>query len=366
MTYALGWKTEHEAFLAADTVITTRGDSVALNREQTSFGEKHHKDARHKAEESYLKLFLKSNVGVSFAGDVRLARDMIKTFYEEIEGKGSTPLDALKWSVSTHCPSPLPVDESVVLIVAFYTDGHPRLLSFNSQNDHKIREDEVLVQAGSMPKNYKEFTEFALTGIVPNTHGKPNHHLASMLGIFQAYSIFDSLLASSGVGGAFSGLYIGASGGSWQPDILYLLPDKLVSTLFRNDCFLIPSPTIGASACFMSYIPPKPMSEIEKQTQEAVEEAKGVMKEAKFDFAVVVDKEGETLTLLDMQKNREHEYLRLSWFERDEGKGIRVSQLPQLEEIIKKKTLFKNIPYMKPTYDTYTAEEVIIEEVNHN
>ena len=44
MTYVLGWKTENEVFLAADTALTTTVASPTLDMERSSFGEDHYVD----------------------------------------------------------------------------------------------------------------------------------------------------------------------------------------------------------------------------------------------------------------------------------------------------------------------------------
>src|SRR3989344_4599462 len=191
MTYALGWRTERAVFLAADSALTTCENIDAPDRPRSSFGEAHFQDSSRRVEERMPKLLLRKNIGVTFAGNVQLAVQIIQTFHAEID-KGSSPRDALQWAVGIH--NPQPTDRTATIVIGYHANQHPHLLTFNSQGDHTIREDEVLVQAGSLHPDYKAFTEFSLAHILPGTVFEPERHLASMLGIFQTYSVFDQLM----------------------------------------------------------------------------------------------------------------------------------------------------------------------------
>lgn len=361
MTYALGWRTEKAVFLAADSAVTTFGSDDAPDMPRSSFGESHYQDSSRKVEERMPKLLLRKNIGVTFAGNVQLAVQIIQTFHAEID-KGSVPKIALKWAVGMHHPKP--TDKTVTIIVGYYSDQHPHLLTFNSQDDHSVREDEVLVQAGSLPKNHRDFTEFSLAHILPGTVFEPDRHLASMLGIFQMYSVFDELM-DHGVGGAFSGLFIDEAGGRWQPDILFILPDKMISTCYREDCLLVGSPTIGESRCLIAYLPPKAKAEILKQAEKAIEQGKKVQKEAVYDFVVLPNGEKKTLTLIQMQKNPKHAFLWLQPFSKDGRTGTSIARFPELQAIQEEPVFFKNIPYMPPTMDSIPEDKIIHSHVNH-
>ncbi|UPA22830.1 hypothetical protein K8942_01290 [Candidatus Peribacteria bacterium] len=362
MTYALGWKTESEVFLAADTAITTRGDNVQdLDRPKSSFGQQHIKEEKRKVEERDVKLHLKNNVGITFAGDVSLAREIVKAFYDELD-KGKSPTDALNWAINLHAPTPS--DRKVKIIVGYYEKGHPCLVTFNSKDDHVVRNNEVLVQIGSIPQAHRNFTEISLSHILPDTVHQPKLQLASMLGIFQIYGVFDDLM-NHGVGGAVGGLYIDETGGRWQPDLLFLFEDKLVSTCFREDCFAVSSPTIAESRCFLGYIPPKSEEEIRQQTSSAVEQAKALRKEGKFDYVVVIG-EKPGVTLVDMAKNQKHAFLWIEPFEKEGRTGTRIARFPELEAIVNNdKAFFKNVAYMEPTIQKIPEDKIIKSKIGY-
>jgi hypothetical protein len=355
MTYALGWKTENEVFLSADTAITTYSDDPELEFDVTSFGENHVADSEKKVEERLVKLFLKDGIGLTFAGNVRLAFKIAETFYKEIES-GSTPKEALQWSINLH--NPRPTDKVVKIIIAYYQGGHPYLLSFNSQDDHKIREDEVLIQVGSMPKAFIESTKKWISTATLNTQHKPALHLTAMLGVFQMYSIFGNLI-TTGVGGAFAGLYIDEHGGNWQPDIMFIMHRQgLVSTCFRNGCLVVNSPMLGTYRCFISCFPSGSLEVIKTQASEGLRRGVEVQREAKFDFVIIVDMKGMTLTLVEMQKNRKHELLWLKPYENAEGKGTEIATFPELLKVIEGKSQIKNIPYSSPKIKEIPKEKI--------
>lgn len=360
MTYALGWRTEKAVFLAADSALTTRGSTDAPDRLRSSFGEAHYQDSSRRVEERMPKLLLRKNIGVTFAGNVQLAVQIIQTFHAEID-KGSSPRDALQWAVGIN--NPQPIDRTVTIVVGYYANQHPHLLTFNSQDDHAIREDEVLVQAGSLHPDYKAFTEFSLAHILPGTVFEPERHLASMLGIFQTYSVFDQLM-DQGVGGAFSGLLVDERGGRWQPDILFALGDKLISTCFREDCLLVGSPTIGESRCLIAYLPPKSNTELQRQASKAVEQGKKVQSEAQFDFVVMPNSEKKTLTLIEMQKKPKHAFLWLQPFTKNGRTGTSVAHFPELQDIQEREVFFNYIPYMAPVMETIPEDKIIHSHVN--
>ncbi|PIR48143.1 hypothetical protein COU80_05970 [Candidatus Peregrinibacteria bacterium CG10_big_fil_rev_8_21_14_0_10_55_24] len=365
MTYALGWKTENEVYLAADSAITLKNSQETPGRAKSSFGEGHLRGSEKFVEERMQKLLLRNGIGVAFAGNVQLAITTISTFFEEIE-KSVSPIEALKWAIGMHNPES--TDKKITILIGYHDGNHPHLLTFNSQDDRQFRTDEILVQAGSMPEPYKKFTGSSLSKILPETIYDPRRHIASMLGIFQTYGIVDDLI-THGVGGAFSGLWIGKSGGNWQPDIMFVLDDKMVSTCIRENCLLVNSPTIGESRCLITNIPPRAHQEVVAKALQVAKDAKLLHREAKFDFVVIINKQNMTVTLLEMRKNNKHGLLLLEPFTAASGRtGIAYAVTPKLFEIINLDVFFKNIPYMEPTIDNIQdipADRILKSVIDH-
>ena len=209
MTYVLGWKSNSEAFLTADSALTTLSDSPKLNFLKSSFGQEHVLETKRKVEERSSKLFLRENIGVAMAGRYDLAIQIISAFYGKI-GEGLSPRDALGWAVFLN--SSFPRDATVQLAVAYF-DGHPKLLSFNSQGDRKIRDDEEVIHLGSAPQGYKAINKGWLEDISPRTKNQPGIQLSSVLGVLQSHGVLNPTLRA-GIGGAVWVLYISENVGS--------------------------------------------------------------------------------------------------------------------------------------------------------
>lgn len=329
MTYVIAWKSKSEVFLTADSALTTRSPSLELTLSQSSFGQEHLLDTERKVEERALKLFLKEKIGIGLAGRYDLAIKAINAFYEKIQ-EGLSPIDALKWAV--FLIQPFPQDTTIQLAVGYYDDG-PRLISFNSQGDCQIRDDEEIVHLGSAPPGYKRINEEWVKDIIRKID-QPKAQIASMLGVLQSHGMLNPTL-QAGIGGAFAGLYIGESGGNWQPDILFVEDDKLASVSIINDCLVVNSPTIGQSRCFLTYLPPRSLESLKDQTTKAIEEAKRVMNSAEYDYLIFISTKYKSITLIEMNKHKQHELVWLEPFIQPDGhSGTKISIFPQLRRLI--------------------------------
>lgn len=332
MTYILGWKSNSEVFLTADSALTTRSDSPKLDLLKSSFGQEHVLETDRKVEERSSKLFLKENIGVAMAGRYDLAIQITSAFYGKIE-EGLSPRDALGWAVFLN--SPFPKDATAQLAVAYF-DSHPKLLSFNSQGDYKIRNDEKIIHLGSAPPKYKVANEAWLADILPRTKNQPGMQISSVIGVLQSHGVLNPTL-QAGIGGAFCGLYIGEAGGSWQPDILFIEEDKLVSTCVRNNCLVVSSPIIGESRCFLTYLPPRSVESLKEQTAKAIEEGRQVQNSCKYDYAFLINTKVRTLTLIQMDKNLRHDLLWLEPYSEGGRSGTKIIIFPYLRKILDRK-----------------------------
>src|SRR5262249_6698333 len=97
MTYCAGWKYEDSVFLIADTVATKPSRPSTSH---SSFGELHAEVRGEHVEESLLKLVpISPGTTVAFAGDVRLAREVIEFLKDNY--KDTIPIERLFSSVTT-------------------------------------------------------------------------------------------------------------------------------------------------------------------------------------------------------------------------------------------------------------------------
>ncbi len=351
MTYALAWKSKKEVFLAADTAITSSSDvPLNLELEMSSFGQTHFIDESHKkkVEERATKLFLKNNIGITFAGNYELAIEVVSTFYKKISS-GVGINDALKDALFLHSVDSV---DKLQLIIGYY-EGNPKLLSFNADYDLKIKEEFGVVQIGAPLKDHRQLTESWIKDFVSESN--PNLQLVDVLSILQSYNLFSPQM-SRGIGGAFCGLYVGNNCQSWQPDILYadygIDDGKIIGTCFRHDCFAINSPTIGASRCFTTQTSDVSVSFMEQQAQKAVEKSKRLQRDLEFQYVVIVNVELLSITIIEMNRHSKHEFIWLQRVTDELRQGVKIIFFNEILPVIKRSTSgVVIIPYKKPRVD---------------
>ena len=370
MTYALAWKSNSAVYMAADTAITTEGEAVELDLPLSSFGQRHFlgDEGRKKVEERVVKLFLRNNISVAFAGRYDLALYIIRSFYKKVD-EGSSPMDALKDAIFLN--SPFPRGETVQLAVGYY-DSAPEIISFNKAYDLQICGDETLVQMGNPLNFHKKLSAGWIKDAIVNNTLKPDAHLSALLGIFQSYNLFSPQM-ERGIGGAFCGLYIEKSGGSWQPDILFIERggngDKLVSTCFRNDCLIINSPTIGQSRCLLSYLPPQSLNFLRGQTAKASAKGKKLRDAAEFQYLVILEIGKVHVTVIEMDRNRKHD---LIWVESIRGSGGRMTGtklflFPKLRRLLSRiEPGLVTVGYIPPSVKKIPEDRIIRKEIDNN
>lgn len=349
MTYALGWKSDSEVFLAADTALTSPIDAMGFHTVESSFGQEHvlNDQEEERVEERVVKLFLRNNIGITFAGSYALAIRVAASFYEKIEQE-ENPREALNWALFAN---PIPKGKDLQLVVAFH-DGAPRLISFNVQHDGQIREDEQLVQIGNPLARHRQLTETWINDVILTAAGEPALNLSALLGILQSYNLFSPQM-ERGIGGAFCGLYIDQSGGKWQPDILFVeyggAREKNVSTCFRHDCLVINSPTIGQSRCLCSFVPPQTQAYMYGQALKAVVKGKRLHRNEEYEYVVFLSVEHMTVTLIEMARHTKHALIWLKHIKDGAREGTQMSFFPGLREIASRtETGLTIIPYVEP------------------
>ncbi len=334
MTYALAWKSDSEVFLAADTALTSPPDPLNFHVVESSFGQAHvlneQEDAR--VEERVVKLFLRKNIGITFAGSYGLAIRVATSFYERID-QGDIPREALNWALFAN---PFPQGRTLQMVVAYH-DGTPRLIAFNANHDSQISENEEIVQIGNPLPIHRQLTETWIRDVLSKIPDKPEWALSALLGIFQSYNLFSPQM-ERGIGGAFCGLLIDGNGGRWQPDILFIeyggATEKHVSTCFRHDCLVINSPTIGRSRCMCSFLPPQTQAFMYEQAQKAVAKGKRLNRNEEYEYIVFLGVESVTVTLIEMRRNTKHALVWLKHFKGEGGEGTQLHIFPALREII--------------------------------
>lgn len=246
MTYCIGWKTTSAAFLVADSAVTSKAPPLF---EKSSFGELHARDVRRgpldpkmNVEEALLKVFRIGPAIVTACGPFDSAVEVLRRLRHELETTESI-CDALGRATAAHPQE----GGRVQLLLAFFAEGEPRLVSFNKDWDQAVCEEDSIVQLGSASEGYRIRTEEAIreyaepaayptvvsqhfdqsvfvTSAVPQFLSS-RAFLALVIAQAQSYGVHEIVLEDR-FGGAFSGAYVDRAGVHWQPDILYAFHDR--------------------------------------------------------------------------------------------------------------------------------------------
>ncbi len=351
MTYPLAWKTKESVFLAADTAITTISEEkLNLGIKESSFGQENFLDEEEgrMVEERVVKLFLRKNIGITFAGNYILALKVTTIFYKKIN-EGCEIREALNEALFLN---PIPNNKSLEFIVGYY-ENKPKLLYFNSKIGSTIKEGEGIIQIGNPLEVHKKLTEEWVND-TSNSQAKPEVQLVAILGVLQSYNLFSPQM-ERGIGGAFCGLRISKDGGFWQPDILYMdyavSQGKLVSTGFRHDSLVINSPNIGRSRCLASYTFDMTQDRVYEQTKKAVEKGRKFHMNSQFEYIIMVHVQNVALTIVEMQRKNKHEFIWIESIKDDQEQGTKITLFPEMRAIAnrpKEKEGLIIIPYRKP------------------
>jgi hypothetical protein len=166
MTYILGWKFGHYAYVVADTALTlirpTRHDSERVVADRTtSFGELNVCETQRVVSEGVLKLINMDQLAVAFCGDIPAAQSVVEALAFGLQ-QGVPPRKALEQALLSN--GPFGSNKQINLIVSIPASPEPVLLAFNIDGDQRVHEipDETLVQFGSMPPSYKSLTAYLL------------------------------------------------------------------------------------------------------------------------------------------------------------------------------------------------------------
>lgn len=337
MTYVIGWKSQNAVFLAADTALTSPPDRRTAHVTMSSFGQSHvaHNESEGLiVEERVLKLFLRRDIGLAFAGSYLLALRLAATFYESIES-GANPRAALDAALFANR---IQGDDVVQLAIAYHSDG-PKLLSLNaSARGADIVDDQDFVQLGNPLPIHRELTNKWVGDALQQIPHDSRTHLASLLGIFQSYNLFSPQM-ERGIGGAFCGLYVDETGGNWQPDILYVEyggdSPKNVGICFRHNSLIINSPVIGQSRSFSNWLPPnETQSTAFTLAQKAVLKGKRLNRTAEYEYIAMIAVTNLTVTVIEMRRRLQHALIWLKYRKDEEGSGTQMTIFPQLRRLM--------------------------------
>jgi hypothetical protein len=312
MTYCLGWRTQACAYLVTDTAVTSgRVPSTRMS----SFGEAHVSEATKNVAEGALKITSVRGAGITFSGNATLGRAVVDTFRMALAA-GRAPRPALETAIGSNVNSGDRVDLSV--LCAFVEHGDPNLLSFNRDNDKRFVEHAPgeLVQLGSLVGKGHVVCQISdgFIGELKKSDLDGSALLACGLGLCQSYGIHNPLLAH-GVGGAFVGAFVDASGFHWQPDIGYLLfipgePDFSehagVFPFVRDGVLVVRSVLAdGPHRIFITSFG-EPLETALIRAKEVDQQSLAALRELRFDYLVFLNTGIPVVAVIEMGRRSEH------------------------------------------------------------
>ncbi len=238
MTHLVGWKTDTEAFICADSAVTW-DRAVDLPLSTSSFGELHVLSSTKTIAEGAIKVLNFDYAALGIAGDARVAQVVVEDFKRRVEG-GDSAREAFMGACA-NC-SPLPPDRAISLLAAIPESRQPALLAFNGSGEGYVTEALAgdFVAMGSLRPELEALGLLALQLVHDTVGSEARRVLAGMLAFLQGMGVQNYILESDGVGGAYAGLHATAHAIHWQPSIEYMLrfvpgrSQMIRSAIWRN------------------------------------------------------------------------------------------------------------------------------------
>ena len=226
MTYSVAWKTDTAVFIITDSAVTTSTDhNNGESNRKTSFCERQGRlDNGNYVYERAYKLFSKSNVAYSLAGDANFGSEFIKDIAFRIE-IGIDVEASIKGAIENY--PDFKSKPSIEVTVAFY-DEQPKLITIKNKRATFVEFEDGLILTGSPTSELVEYTT-TFHNIFMEEYLKLNFGSASdeellvkMIALLQSYGVHHYTI-ENGIGGAYTGLSVTGSGVKYQPDICYLI-----------------------------------------------------------------------------------------------------------------------------------------------
>ncbi|MGR6831331.1 hypothetical protein [Aliivibrio wodanis] len=226
MTYSVAWKTDTEVFIVADSAVTISNvhDSEEIHG-TTSFCERQGRlDNGNYVYESAYKIFSKSNVAYSLAGDANFGSEFIKDVAFRIE-IGFDVETSIKGAIENY--PDFKYKPSIEVTMAFY-DEKPQLITVKNKRANFVEFEDGLVLNGSPTNELINYTNTFHNVFMEDYFKIPlgsvsdEELLIKMIALLQSYGIHNYTI-ENGIGGAYAGVRVTDSGIVYQPDICYLI-----------------------------------------------------------------------------------------------------------------------------------------------
>lgn len=218
VTYCIGYKSATSVFLIADSIITS-GKKEEIEEafgDFTTFGESVANDELTVQERTMKVYKLPSNVLVTFAGDVSIAREALSIYKKQLQ-EGFSPIEAFEFVIAA---GPFP---NIELLIGFIENEQPKLYSYNFNKNGLLKEEHGPVHLGSgrdhefLTRKTELFSEFIIEESFSD--GK---QLVYMLAFLQNFAMKNQMIPL-GVGGFFYGGFVNINGVQRMSNTTYLM-----------------------------------------------------------------------------------------------------------------------------------------------
>lgn len=226
MTYSVAWKTDTAAFIVTDSAVTTSIDHHnGESNETTSFCERQGRlDSGNYVYERAYKIFSKSNIAYSLAGDANFGSEFINDVASRVE-IGLDIESSIRGAIDNY--QDFKFKPSIEVTIAFY-DELPQLITVKNKRSTYVEFQDGLVLTGSPTEKLIGYTNTFHTVFmddylkIPLGSVSDEELLVKMIALLQSYGIHNYTI-ENGIGGAYTGVSVTGSGVEYQPDIFYLI-----------------------------------------------------------------------------------------------------------------------------------------------
>ena len=218
MTFVVAWKHDNHVYLCADSAITTYLPSSPLNDEQTSFGEATVDLPGVQVAETAIKLIRLDSVIAAYSGDVATSRSILVALRDELIHH--SPEKAFALAIDAHRSSPN--IRQAKIVVASPTGAEDRAIAYTHDLTGTLQEiaNDELVRFGGTD-THRDLTVEAIAK-VSREPLSPQRRLSCVQSLLQSFGVNQNFM-EQGIGGAYCGAYVSATGIHWQDDVIYFI-----------------------------------------------------------------------------------------------------------------------------------------------
>lgn len=318
MTYCVGLRTKTGVFVGADSVFSSASPSAhtLASSSRTAFGELQGDvgpDGSRYVSEEGLKVSIGSDTVVGFAGDVEIARAVIRNYFD-----GRKAGFGARESVHSALVSVTPCEKEAEILFAFYEFEQPCLVHINTLDQSSVEVD-GLVQLGSeLADGQHEWTEKFVSLNLEQLERLGTHPLhterafTNFLALLQSYGVHDHLL-QHGVGGAFVAAWVTPTGARWQGSHLFVMlgeepsyEDPMCATSIHEDVLCLVNNQTESTKLLSWMLSNENTDDTKARFDSAAEKCIAAWDAGTFDYFILLNRTRHVVTVVEMRGHLHH------------------------------------------------------------